>query len=191
MLRLLVRRIRANHATHEMARKLIMIFRRARHNLKDVHSSFYMAGRSCVSDDLVAHEHSYIGPACLIGPRVDLGAYSMIGPRVAIVGSDHIFDKAGTPVIFSGRPELKPTTIGQDVWIGCGAIIIAGVCIGRGAIVAAGSVVTKDIPPYEIYAGVPARKIGERFSDPADRARHDKMLAGPIVTGEFCRPQSD
>jgi carbonic anhydrase/acetyltransferase-like protein (isoleucine patch superfamily) len=56
---------------------------------------------------------------------------------------------------------------------------MSGVRIGRGAIVGAGAVVTKDVPPYEIYAGVPARKIGERFSDPADREIHDRMLESP------------
>jgi acetyltransferase-like isoleucine patch superfamily enzyme len=53
--------------------------------------------------------------------------------------------------------------------------------VGRGSIVAANAVVTRDVPPYEIWAGVPAKKIGDRFADPADRARHDAMLAGPVV----------
>ena len=43
-------------------------------------------------------------------------------------------------------------------------------------------------PPYEIYAGVPARKIGERFTDPADRVRHNEMLDGPVIEGQFCPP---
>ena len=63
---------------------------------------------------------------------------------------------------------------------------MAGVRIGRGAIIGAGSVVTKSVPPYEIHAGVPAKKIGERFTDRADRLRHDAVLDGPTVGGRYC-----
>lgn len=182
----ILRRIRANPSTHELARKLIMICRRARHSLAHVHPTFYMAGGSRVSSDLVAYEYSYIGPDCLIGPRVELGAYSMIGPRVSIVGSDHVYDKPGVPIIFAGRPALNSTIIERDVWIGCGAILIAGVRIGRGAIVAAGAVVTKDIPPYEIHGGVPARKLSDRFMNDRDRASHDCMLGQPPTRGNYC-----
>ena len=110
----------------------------------------------------------------------------MLGPRVSVVGGDHVFDQPGTPIIFSGRPVLKQTTIEADAWIGCGAILMAGVRIGRGAIVAAGAVVTKDVPPYEIHGGVPARKISERFPEPADRLAHERMLAEPPRRRSFC-----
>lgn len=187
MLRHLGNKLRANPATYELVRKIIMILRRKRHNLKHVHSTFYMAGRNSVSPDLLAHEYSHISPDCLIGPRVELGAYAMIGPRVSIVGADHIYDKPGIPIIFSGRPELNPTIIEQDVWIGCGAILIAGVRIGRGAIVAAGAVVTKNIPAYEIHGGVPAKKIADRFTNDRDREIHDRMLDQTPRQGEYCR----
>ena len=57
------------------------------------------------------------------------------------------------------------TSVGHDVWIGEGAFIKAGVCIGTGAVVGMGAVVTKDVPPYAIVAGNPARVIRKRFSD--------------------------
>lgn len=61
---------------------------------------------------------------------------------------------------------FRPTTIGHDVWIGAQAIIVAGVTIGTGAVIAANAVVTRDISPYEIVGGVPARNIRYRFDEP-------------------------
>lgn len=65
---------------------------------------------------------------------------------------------------------LRRTTIGHDVWIGNGAIILAGVTIGDGAIIGAGAVITKNVAPYDIIGGIPGKKIGERFDD-ATKAR--------------------
>ncbi len=61
--------------------------------------------------------------------------------------------------------DFQPITIGHHCWIGTGAIILQGVTVGDGAVVAAGAVVTKDIPAYEVWGGVPARKIRDRRSD--------------------------
>jgi acetyltransferase-like isoleucine patch superfamily enzyme len=163
-----------------------MLYRRQKYGLRNVHKTSYIAEGGKVSKDLVAGEYGYIGPECIIGPKVQLGPYVMIGPRVSIIGGDHVYDQPGTPIIFSGRPILEPTVIEADVWIGCGAILVAGVRIGRGAIIAAGSVVTKDIPPYEVHGGVPARKIKDRFADSAARETHDQMLNQPAAAGEFC-----
>jgi len=168
-------------------RAAIMNVRRRRFGLRSVSKTFYLAGGATVSHDLIAHEFSYVGPDCLIGPGVELGRYAMLGPRVCIVGDDHNFSKPGTPIIFSGRPTLRRTRVEADAWVGCGAVLMAGTTIGRGAIVAAGAVVTKDVPPYEIHGGVPARKIAERFASIEEREAHDRMLAGPPQRGDFCR----
>lgn len=124
----------------------------------------------------------------MIGPKVSIGTYTMIGPNVSIVGGDHKFDVPGIPIIFAGRPELPETLIESDVWVGCGSIIIAGCRIGRGAIVAAGAVVTKDVPPYTIVAGVPAKVIKNRFESRDFEARHDAMLQSPALPGKYCEP---
>jgi acetyltransferase-like isoleucine patch superfamily enzyme len=74
--------------------------------------------------------------------------------------------------------------IGDDVWIGYGAVVLSGVTIGRGAIIAAGSVVASDIPPYAIAAGYPARKIAQRLTS-AEIAAHEVAIYGRILTAAF------
>lgn len=66
-------------------------------------------------------------------------------------------------VLRGGLDELRPTRIGHDVWIGAGAVIRNGLTIGDGAIIGAQAVVTADVPPYAVVAGVPARTIRLRF----------------------------
>jgi acetyltransferase-like isoleucine patch superfamily enzyme len=187
-MKVIIKKLKAIPWVYHGGRSMLMTYRRWRCGLTHVAATFYMARDARVCSDLVADEYSYIGPDCLIGPKCRLGVYTMIGPRVSIVGGDHIFDKPGIPIIFSGRPELKPTIIEDDAWIGCGAILVAGVHIGRGAIVAAGAVVTKDVPPYEVHGGVPAQKIGDRFANPSDRESHDLMLEQRPARGEYCPP---
>ncbi|MBN1398753.1 MAG: hypothetical protein JXA06_12045 [Bacteroidetes bacterium] len=109
----------------------------------------------------------------------------MFAPRVAIVGADHRMDRPGVPMIFSGRPPLSDTVIEADVWVGFGAVIMAGVRIGRGSVIAAGAVVTQDVPPYEIWGGIPAKKIRSRFTDQKDIEKHDLMLSQPPFEGEY------
>jgi serine acetyltransferase len=86
---------------------------------------------------------------------------------------------------------LESTVIESDVWVGCGATIMTGVRIGRGSIIAAGSVVVKDVPPYEIHGGSPARKIRDRFADGVAREVHDRMLAQRPTRGRYCGTWKD
>ena len=102
-------------------------------------------------------EYVFVAQQCSIVAQVELGRYVMLGPGVMIVGGDHEFRQPGVPMIFAGRAPLKPTVLEADVWVGAGSIVLAGVHIGRGSIIAAGSVVTKDVEPYSIMAGVPAQ----------------------------------
>lgn len=169
-------------------RGLVMAGRRWRYGLRHVHPTFYMPRGVKVRRDLEAGPYSFINQGCRINAKLILGKYAMLGPDVAVIDGDHLFDKPGTPIIFSGRPPATVTRVEDDAWIGHGAMLIGGLTIGRGAIVAAGAVVTKDVKPYAIVAGIPARQIGERFADPADRQRHNVMLDEPARPGEFCRP---
>lgn len=88
--------------------------------------------------------------------------------------SAYFDDAQDEPDFFAWR-RAQPVTIGHDVWIGHGAIVLPGRRIGDGAVVAAGAVVTKDVAPYTIVAGVPAKPVRERF--PAAIAARLQALA--------------
>jgi acetyltransferase-like isoleucine patch superfamily enzyme len=155
------------------------------YGLKNVHRTAYVAPGSTIAPDLIAGPYTYIGHGALIGRNVSIGAYSMFGPAVLCMGDDHRFDKVGVPTIFSGRPALRSTTIGIDVWVGARSILLAGVTIGDGAIIAAGTVVSKDVPPCEIHGGSPNKKIRDRFATEAEKNRHLEYLSLPPRAGEF------
>lgn len=91
---------------------------------------------------------------------VSIGNRVRIGPYVMIVDTDF-----HDPYQRSVRPKPAPVVIEDDVWIGAKASVLKGVCIGRGAIVGVGAVVTRDVEPFAIVAGVPARPVGHL--DPA------------------------
>lgn len=184
----LKRAVRRNEAVYQRLRRFLTRYRRWRLGLPNLHETAYVHPSATIHPSFVGREYSFVNIGCTIDTDVELGRYSMLAPRVAIIGGDHRFDLPGVPIIFAGRAERKKTVIGDDCWIGFGAIILAGVTIGRGAIVAAGAVVTKDVGPYEIHGGVPARKLASRFDDEAARLQHDAMLGGPLYVGTFCPP---
>lgn len=104
------------------------------------------------------------GPGCVIHCDAEVGNSVLFAPRVALVGrDDHRIDLEGTLIWDSPRGDSKSVIIEDDVWIGFGAIILSGVRIGRGAVVAAGSVVVKDVEPYSIVGGTPAKLLKWRF----------------------------
>ncbi|MFC6705743.1 acyltransferase [Flexivirga alba] len=141
-----------------------------------------------VPRDLSAGRYAFVGTECWIAPRTVIGDYVMLAPRVAIVGDDHQWDVPGTPVQFTERPEQHVTHIDRDAWLGYGAIVMRGVHVGEGAVVAAGSVVTHDVPPYEIWAGVPAKKLRDRFTT-EDQTEHMRQLDSAPATPTFAGPQ--
>lgn len=162
---------------------------RRRHRAPGVHPTCFIARGCLVRRDLQMHRYAYVGPGCTLGAGVTIGAYTMLASQVAVVGADHRHDVVGVPMIFSGREELRPTSIGCDVWIGHGAIVMAGVRIGDGAIVAAGSVVTSDVEEGVIVAGVPARPLRPRFEDAADLARHLAAVRTQEFAPTFAEPR--
>lgn len=106
------------------------------------------------------------------GGDITIGKYCQIGADVAIHTTNHPMSFMSTYInknLFDGElvtlKEIKRTIIGNDVWIGHNVIILGNVTIGNGAILAAGAVVTKDVAPYTIVAGVPAKPTKKRFSE--------------------------
>jgi len=90
-----------------------------------------------------------------------IGARVGIGPAVQVITSTHREAGRGTPILFAPI-DLAPVVIEDDADVGVGAIVLPGVTVGRGAQVGAGALVTKDVPPYAVAAGVPARILRER-----------------------------
>ena len=117
------------------------------------------------------------GSCCRIQCDIEFCNSILVASNVAFVGKDdHITDKPGTTIWNSGRGDSRKTHVGNDVLIGHGAIIVAGVTIGDGAIVAAGSVVTKDVAPCTIVGGNPARFIKNRFATEEEKQKHLEYL---------------
>ena len=121
--------------------------------------------------------HSFCGYDCFIN-MCTIGSFVSIANHVVIGGGIHPMDWVSTsPVFYNNRDSVKKkysrherptfprTVIGNDVWIGDGAHLKAGITVGNGAVIGMGSVVTKDVLPYEIVAGAPAKRIRMRFTE--------------------------
>lgn len=91
--------------------------------------------------------------------RIIIGNDVLIGSGVHFYSANHAFDRPDMLISSQGHSPTSDIFIEDDVWIGAGAIILPGIRIGRHSVVAAGSVVTKSVEPYSVYAGNPARKI--------------------------------
>ena len=126
-------------------------------------------------DGLYSYDTVRVGDDVSIGPRATLlatesaiiiGSKVMFGPNVTLIGGNHNTSIIGQFMkdVTTKRPQDDmDIVVDDDVWIGAGATILKGVHLGRGCIVAAGAVVVKDVPPYAIAGGVPAKILGIRF----------------------------
>jgi len=124
-------------------------------------------------------DFSYLGPGCMVSDT-KIGRFCAIAAEVRLGAPNHPIDRPSLPR-FTYCPEYYSRTaqrdhaffrarradrvvIGHDVWIGHGVIVLPGVTVGNGAVLAAGAVVSRDVEPYTIVGGVPARRIRERFN---------------------------
>jgi acetyltransferase-like isoleucine patch superfamily enzyme len=130
-------------------------------------------------------DNFYIGKFSQIECDALIGNNVMLANFVGIVGKyDHNYQQIGVPTRLASRIRDKDYSwkgltskviIEDDVWIGFGSIIMSGVKICKGSIIAAGSLVTKDVEPYSIYGGVPAKKISNRFNSDSELEQHIKL----------------
>lgn len=113
-------------------------------------------------------DNVFIGESAHISAELKIGNNVMFGPRPVILGGDHIFAVRGRSLRFL-RPKNSenslPIFIDDEVWCGACVMILKGVKIGMGSVIGAGSVVTKEIPPYVVSVGNPCRPIKKIFHD--------------------------
>lgn len=137
-------------------------------------------------NELSIGENFYMGRYSQIECDAQIGNNVIFGNFVGLVGKyDHHYHQIGTPIRLASAIRDKDynwkglgliTIIQDDVWVGYGTTVMQGVTIGQGAIIAAGSVVTKDVDPYSIYGGNPAKKIADRFDSLEDLEKHKALL---------------
>jgi acetyltransferase-like isoleucine patch superfamily enzyme len=156
---------------------------------KDVHiglgSALWAPHKLTIGDGV------YIGKYCTIETDGVIGANSMIANNAGIIGRyDHDHRSIGRAIRqapwigdsdYEGAGKGLQADLGEDVWIGFGAVVLSGATVGRGGIVAAGSVVSGAVAPYAIVAGQPARQVGVRF-DSDEVVAHETALYGRVLT---------
>ncbi|WP_448701373.1 acyltransferase [Mucilaginibacter sp. AW1-3] len=135
---------------------------------------------------IVIGKNFYIGRDSFIESDAIIGDNVIFGNRVALVGRyDHHYQQIGIPIRLASQIRDEDyqwlglnnvTIIEDDVWVGYGTTLMSGITIKTGSIIAAGAVVTHDVEPYSIYAGVPAKKIKDRFNSPEELASHIDLI---------------
>jgi len=133
------------------------LFARTGKNVNVEHGAFFGSGR-----DIEIGDYSGLGINCRVSGPLKIGKYVMMGPDVMIYTANHEICNLEIPMLLQGETPKEAVTIEDDVWIGARSIILPGVTINKGAVVAAGAVVTKDVEPYTIVGGNPARVIKRR-----------------------------
>lgn len=180
--------------TKKISNLISWIYRAMNRLLMHIHKNrFRKCGKNVkffpLSSDFV-YENIEIGNDVCINERASFKCYIahlhignkvLFGPNVTIRGGIHPYYVAGRFIKDIGEHEKSPEDdqdvyIDDDVWVGCNVTILKGVHIGRGAVVAAGAVVTKDVAPFTIAGGVPAKKIGNRFKSVEETILHDQTL---------------
>lgn len=114
------------------------------------------------SRKLSVGNNSGLGVNCQLQGKITIGDNVMMGPEVYIYTTNHEFSRMDIPICQQGYQDEKPVVIEDNVWIGSRVTILPGVTIGTGSVIGTGAVVTKNMPPFSIIAGTPAKVIKKR-----------------------------
>ncbi len=128
----------------------------------------YIAAYAYVTDTVTAGRHSTINPFAVVRGQVTLGDGVRVGAHSSLLGFNHTFELDDRP-IYQQPVTSRGITIGDDVWIGSHVVVVDGVVVGEHSVIGAGAVVTRDVPPYSVVAGNPAKVLRDRRA-PAARA---------------------
>ena len=136
-----------------------------------------MKGTSFARKSISLGKNVQFGHYCNVATHATIGNSVLFAGRVCLVGkNDHEFRIPGETIWAGARGVDEEIFIGNDVWVGTGAIILGGTRVGHGCVIAAGSVVNRDVPDCEIWGGVPAKKISDRFSSSEEKDYHLQQL---------------
>jgi acetyltransferase-like isoleucine patch superfamily enzyme len=142
----------------------VLVFKPERIRLgSNIYVGHYAVLRGFDINEMVIGDDTWIGQFCYLNSAggIEIGRRVGVGPGVKIMSSRHGEEGRSLPVLMCDI-EFAKVTIEEGSDIGIGAIILPGVTVGRGAIVGAGAVVTRDVEPFSVVAGVPARRISQR-----------------------------
>lgn len=159
-------------------RRALLPWLRHRLRLRELGEGFHWGRALTIGRGSRIGRYAYLGRGFACHGPVVVGDLCMVAAECRVVGADHAFDVAGTPTRLGRAAAPRALTVfGADAWIGERVTIREGVSIGAGAIVGAGSVVVRDVAPYTIVAGTPARVLRQRFNA-IDQRVHEAALTG-------------
>lgn len=153
----------------------VNFFLRARSGLDEIGEGFQLGFFTRIPKGSRLGRYGYIGRGFSAPSPVSVGDLCMISTNVTLVANDHGIDDPNLPIRLNFSWKHKITVFEGDVWVGHGAIIRSGITIGRGAVIGAGAVVMKDVPPYSVFAGNPARLVKMRLVEEAIK-ESDRVL---------------
>ncbi|MEO7913368.1 MAG: acyltransferase [Roseiflexaceae bacterium] len=131
----------------------------------------FIAAYAYVTETVSMGRHSTINPFAVLRGQVTLGDGVRVGAHSSLLGFNHTFALLDRPV-YQQPMSSRGITVGDDVWIGSHVVVVDGVTIGEHSVIGAGAVVTRDVPPYSVVAGNPAKVLRDRRA-PAVRAKAD------------------
>ncbi|AYD00574.1 hypothetical protein NCHU2750_11820 [Neorhizobium sp. NCHU2750] len=170
-------RIAIDSAPKRKIRRALNLIVKCRNSVSEVGEGFQIGLSVRVPAGSRLGRFGYIGRGFYSASPICVGDLCMISTNVTIVANDHNPSDAEQPMRLAFTWGHRVTVFETDVWVGHGAILRSGITLGRGCVVAAGSVVTKDVEPFAIVGGNPAKVIRYRFAEDR-RMQHDRFVNG-------------